>query len=272
MGAYIVKIDMQTGKAGRPLKNACGALPSRLLSEPGEREVCGKPGRHLVAGVWLCVGHHGAFEGEVRRLAEELAAEEDRHLVPQDKCVFLSRVFAEGPSELCGEEAAGQIGTAWACRRHIREAMEWMRAREQAAGLEAAYAADARRKAEMATWAARGSQVVYYLRRPSDGAIKIGTSTVFFRRHRNLARQFGEELEVLLTHCGAHEREHEIHQRFANLRIEGEWFRPGAELLTWIINIRRKRINAETAAPGIVPLSVIRKLLATAKAAGSIPA
>ncbi len=266
MTAYIVNLSTQTGTVERVVKNACGGIPVRLGPPPGEREVCGMPGRHLIAGVWLCVGHHVALMAEVGRLAREIAAAEQEHLVPRGMCLFPASPAANGPSPLCGEAADEQIGTAWACPRHFREAVEWMRAREKAVKLEIAEAVERDREAEMLTWAARGSQVVYYLRRPSDGAVKIGTSSEFFRRHRNLARQHGE-LQVLLTHCGAYEREHELHQRFADLRLEGEWFAPGAELLSWIISVRRKRVNVVTVAPGTVPLRMIRKLLVASKAA-----
>jgi hypothetical protein len=266
MGAYVVEFNPQTRVVTHVLKNACPGPPSRIGRTPGEREVCGKRGRFEAGGVWYCTGHHGAFERAVRDYAEDAAAEEQEHLMPAGRCVFPTRRDGKRPSPLCGEAASEAIGTAWACPRHFREAMEWMRDREKADKYALDAEIEARREAEMATWAARGSQVVYYLRRESDGIIKIGTSTELWRRRRNLARQHGP-LQLLLSHCGTHAREHEMHRKFDHLALGGEWFRPGADLLLWIFNVRQRRANAETVTDDTVPLGVIRKLLREAKAA-----
>ena len=79
-------------------------------------------------------------------------------------------------------------------------------------------------------------------------------------------------LDILLTHCGAFEREHEMHRKFARLWIKGEWFRCGPELLEWIIYVRRKPANARTALEGTVPPVEIRKLLAESRREQAKPA
>jgi hypothetical protein len=78
--------------------------------------------------------------------------------------------------------------------------------------------------------------MIYFLRRV-DGAIKIGTTKKYYTRQSSLTRQFGK-LELLGVMEGNREQEHEIHGRFAHLRLNSkrntEWFQPHPELLDFI--------------------------------------
>lgn len=79
---------------------------------------------------------------------------------------------------------------------------------------------------------------VYFVRRESDGAIKIGFAAYVRGRLRALWKQHGPL--TLLGTIGATPRlEHELHDLFARAlvngpKVNGEWFRPCEELLATI--------------------------------------
>lgn len=81
------------------------------------------------------------------------------------------------------------------------------------------------------------TSVVYYLRRRSDGAVKIGWSQDVDARCRRLAEVYGD-VELLCTEPGGWSLEQQRHDQFERLRLprqvelEGgsEWFREGAAL------------------------------------------
>ena len=72
--------------------------------------------------------------------------------------------------------------------------------------------------------------VVYFVR--SGDSIKIGSASDFKRRSSSLQTASPEPLNVLAIVPGLDE--YKIHQRFAHLRIRGEWFRAEPELLEFI--------------------------------------
>lgn len=71
--------------------------------------------------------------------------------------------------------------------------------------------------------------VVYYGQQGER--IKIGTSTQVDERCREL------KVTLLATEPGSYAEEAERHKRFAHLRIKGEWFRPGPDLLAHIATL-----------------------------------
>lgn len=156
-------------------------------------------------------------------------------------------VRGASPGRICGKEVYQVIAGVSLCRGHADKMHAWCNA---AIAEKAQYQRDAEEirkedhQREMRSWAADGSQIVYYVLR-RDGMIKIGTSANFAARLIALGYQHGP-LSVLLTHCGDHEREREMHRQFAHLRVTGEWFLPGPGLLRWILATRRKRANAQT--------------------------
>lgn len=187
---------------------------------------------------------------------------------------------------LCGAPAAGTVGGARLCDGHYRDALRWRRDFADAEVKAAMKAADdARRNAERhaelerrqreesarrntaTSWKADGPDIVYYLQR-SDGLIKIGTSRRFAVRCATLRKQHGE-LRLLLSHRGDRARENAMHGKFAALRVTGEWFRPEADLLAWILKVRRLQANASTALPQTVPLADVEAL---ARQAGLVDA
>jgi transcriptional regulator with XRE-family HTH domain len=75
---------------------------------------------------------------------------------------------------------------------------------------------------------------LYFVRRESDGAIKIGLSRNPKARLGNLRVATPDRLSLLGTVDGDYARERELHKRFADSRIAGEWFEPTDELLALI--------------------------------------
>ena len=188
---------------------------------------------------------------------------------PVDRCTarWKSAGDGHGAGDVCGQIAEHQAADLRLCEHHWRRLFGWydeQRGIEDARNRELDARLRASHQAEMSSFAAKGSSVVYYVRR-GDGAIKIGTTTQLANRMAALRWQHGP-LEILLTHCGDGERERQMHARFARLRLEGEWFRAELELLMWIANVRRKQINVRTRMEGTVGLGVIVAMIKALKA------
>jgi hypothetical protein len=77
--------------------------------------------------------------------------------------------------------------------------------------------------------------LIYFIRRPSDGFIKIGTTKCLSQRLKSLASIHGKGLTVLAVRDGQHAEERSLHGQFKLFREDGEWFRPSEELLLFII-------------------------------------
>jgi hypothetical protein len=76
--------------------------------------------------------------------------------------------------------------------------------------------------------------MIYFIQEPAEDAIKIGYSTEPSRRLSTLQTSHPRDLELLAVWPGDQNLEKQIHERFAQFRIRGEWFRPAQELLDFI--------------------------------------
>ncbi|MNZ49452.1 hypothetical protein D3C78_672210 [compost metagenome] len=81
------------------------------------------------------------------------------------------------------------------------------------------------------------SRKVYFARN-AQGLIKIGSSLAVDGRLDTLGKAAGEELELLLVQRGSLALEKMLHEHFADLREQGEWFRAGPELEDYIESLR----------------------------------
>jgi len=81
--------------------------------------------------------------------------------------------------------------------------------------------------------------VVYFVRAGERGPIKAGVSSRFAERLPSLQGANADKLNILgvipcVSRSDAFSLEYALKQRFAALQINGEWFRPEPELLTYI--------------------------------------
>lgn len=74
--------------------------------------------------------------------------------------------------------------------------------------------------------------MIYFLQR-SNGDIKIGVTINLNQRLSQLRKKHGN-LNVIRVVEGYERKEWQLHQRFAPLRQDGEWFTPAPELLAYI--------------------------------------
>ena len=74
----------------------------------------------------------------------------------------------------------------------------------------------------------------YFAQRGEKGAIKIGKSKYPDKRIKTLQTAMPEPLTLLLTIDEYLCSEKEAHNKFAHLRINGEWFNPEQELIDYI--------------------------------------
>lgn len=89
--------------------------------------------------------------------------------------------------------------------------------------------------------------MIYFVRPKSGGRIKIGTTVRLSERLAALKAEFREELEVLGVAAGSFSREKRVHRKFAHLRLRGEWFEPGDDLLAFIAHKARPWDGTEEA-------------------------
>jgi hypothetical protein len=76
--------------------------------------------------------------------------------------------------------------------------------------------------------------VIYFVESSEGLRIKIGTTIRLSQRIKQLRSQFGEGLKVVAVTEGGFVEEARLHARFADLRIEGEWFAAHPAILGFI--------------------------------------
>ncbi|WP_437309943.1 GIY-YIG nuclease family protein [Sorangium sp. So ce388] len=80
---------------------------------------------------------------------------------------------------------------------------------------------------------------IYFIQEAPDGAIKIGyTGGDPFARLSALQTGNSKPLKLLAFAPGSSQHERGLHERFADLRLHGEWFRPDPRLLGFIEGMR----------------------------------
>lgn len=174
--------------------------------------------------------------------------------------------------EFCGRPATQEAGDVDLCTHHFERLRNWRYwekpiedAEEKTRALreaDRAYAAAVREsEIHRERIRAQGS-VVYYIRRMSDGMIKIGTTAEFRKRMATHRGEHGE-IQILLTHSGTIKEEREAHKKFDVYRAgRGEWFHPARPLLNWILDTRSIERYKTTQGPNVVPQAEVRKLIA----------
>jgi hypothetical protein len=110
--------------------------------------------------------------------------------------------------------------------------------------------------------------LIYFLSRPSDGLIKIGRTHCLRSRLSQLAREHGPGLTVLGIVSEDRHIEAELHRRFQFGWYEGEWFRPGAELLDFIAHNAREWTIADDLVPVRLPSLLVEQARAVAEMEG----
>ncbi|MET4184936.1 hypothetical protein ABIB94_007065 [Bradyrhizobium sp. JR7.2] len=78
---------------------------------------------------------------------------------------------------------------------------------------------------------------VYFIQVGVDGPIKIGISDDPTERMGSLQCGCPWRLRIIGAAPGAFENEEDLHKRFADIRMEGEWFHPSKALLAEIAHI-----------------------------------
>lgn len=116
--------------------------------------------------------------------------------------------------------------------------------------------------------------MIYFVKSPA-GSIKIGTTIRLSHRLRQLAAAHGPGLEVLAVLDGSFEVERALHDRFAHLRREGEWFEPGPDLTAFIAAEGRpwkKSDDESLGSPVKLDACLLTKVGYVAAALGQTPA
>jgi len=76
--------------------------------------------------------------------------------------------------------------------------------------------------------------IIYFIQQGNGGSIKIGISSNIEKRLASLQTGSPYKLKVLLTIKGSEKLEKEIHSKFAEYRLSGEWFKPVKQITDYI--------------------------------------
>ena len=81
---------------------------------------------------------------------------------------------------------------------------------------------------------------VYFVQADHNGPVKIGISSNFKQRIRDLQSMCPYAVRVLATKDGQQRHELWLHRKFKSSRLKGEWFAPTEELFTFISELKKK--------------------------------
>lgn len=82
---------------------------------------------------------------------------------------------------------------------------------------------------------------VYFIQQGESGSIKIGYSKNPAQRLATLQTGHSEPLHMRAMAPGSMAQERALHDRFAHLRVSGEWFRPGEDLVAYMRLVADRR-------------------------------
>jgi hypothetical protein len=82
--------------------------------------------------------------------------------------------------------------------------------------------------------------IIYFIKSEKTHEIKIGFTVQLEKRLSSLQTAHPSKLQLLATIPGTYEYEKSLHQRFANFRLNGEWFEPHPDLLAFISVIKKE--------------------------------
>lgn len=80
---------------------------------------------------------------------------------------------------------------------------------------------------------------VYFIQAHQTGLIKIGYTKSIISRFKSLQNQTSDFLILLIHMSGTRKLERDLHEMFAEYRLQGEWFAPGERLLGLIDELRQ---------------------------------
>ena len=80
--------------------------------------------------------------------------------------------------------------------------------------------------------------LVYVATRATDGAVKIGWTSDVMRRVSELRKETRSAVELAACFPGDKPDELRLHERFANDRLDREWFWPSETILSFIDGLR----------------------------------
>ena len=81
---------------------------------------------------------------------------------------------------------------------------------------------------------------VYFTQGESGGAVKIGYTTNPESRLKTLQTSYPDILKILCLIPGDEKTEKEYHEKFKDIRLNGEWFKPTEEILKEIEELKIK--------------------------------
>lgn len=104
--------------------------------------------------------------------------------------------------------------------------------------------------------------MIYFLRRESDGSIKIGATTNLVRRLKQHRKKYkGITLTLMGIVDGGPIDERCLHLKFARLKVEStpicEWFTPDPELISYIESVSRPWVASDDTPSNATPNGLV---------------
>ena len=103
--------------------------------------------------------------------------------------------------------------------------------------------------------------MIYFIQQGTDGPIKIGyTNSSVESRLANLQTANCEKLHLLATATGEQRDEAMLHARFADERLNGEWFKPSTRLIEYLFPCPTPFLNSFHPVYSQIPVSLDDKI------------
>lgn len=100
-------------------------------------------------------------------------------------------------------------------------------------------------KCKSEKWNAGSDDIAYFIQAGENGAIKVGTTNNILARINLFKTHHDKELIVRLLIPGGIYVEREVSKRFKHLRIRGEWYSPGEDLISYMETLKDQNITAD---------------------------
>lgn len=241
----LMMFDPETGEYQQE-RLRCVAVWAAGSPAGKQGQLCGQQATHQIADVVVCEHHY-------RRIREWMNDRDERDV----------RTTAATANAIYQERArVGRLQAMEQARLNAEAARQEAEHAREAARLQAALAREVEKERIRAEEAARHEvSVVYFIRRESDGLIKIGTSRTLAKRLVSLKKVHGP-LRLIATTGGDHRQETAFHRQFRAIRVEGEWFRPELPLLDCVYALMKERpLEAAPGLPSIVTRKEIGRMI-----------
>ena len=100
-------------------------------------------------------------------------------------------------------------------------------------------------KCKSEKWNEGSDDIAYFIQAGENGSIKVGTTNNILARINLFKTHHDKDLIVRLLIPGGAYIEQEVAKRFKHLRIRGEWYSPGDDLIAYMDSLKDQNITVD---------------------------